>query len=155
MPGIFTYSKLTVCNQTISPKGNTLFLPHALKARVLALAHKGHLGIVSTKQHLRSKVWWLGKDKDAERHVKSCHGCLIVAQPDVPEPLRPTALPDGPWQDITTDLLGSLPTRHSILVVVDYYSRYYENDIMQSTTAEKVIDSLETIFSHHGLPLTI
>jgi hypothetical protein len=70
-------------------------------------------------------------DKAAKRHFKSCHGCQIVPRPDVPKLLRPTALPDGPWQDVATDLLGPLPTVHSILVVVDYYSRYYEYDIMQ------------------------
>ena len=93
--------------------------------------------------------------KATEKYVKGCHGCTLEARPDEPEPLRPTALPDGPWQDIATDLLGPLPTGHSILVVVDYYSRYYEYEIMRSTTAEKVIDSLENIFSRHGLPVSI
>lgn len=100
-------------------------------------------------------MWWPGIDKAAEKYVRSCHGCQIVSRPDVPEPLRPTALPDGPWQDLATDLLGPLPTGHSILVVIDYYSRYYEYDILQSTTAEKVINSLENIFSRHGLPISI
>lgn len=94
-------------------------------------------------------------DRAAEKHVKSCHGCQIVAQPDVPEPLRPTALPHGPWQDFATDLLGPLPTGHSILIVINYYSRYYECKILQSTTTDKVSDSLENIFSRHGLPITI
>ncbi|KAJ8389700.1 hypothetical protein AAFF_G00114060 [Aldrovandia affinis] len=44
---------------------------------------------------------------------------------------------------------------HSILVVVDYYSRYYEYDVLTSTTTTKVIDSLESIFSRHGLPVTL
>ena len=50
------------------------------------------------------------------------------------------------------DLLGPLPTGESILVVVDYYSRHYEIDIMRSTVASKVILSLEEIFARHGLP---
>ena len=41
---------------------------------------------------------------------------------------------------------------HSPLVVVDYYSRYYEIDIMRSTVASRVIPSLEEIFARHGLP---
>ena len=41
---------------------------------------------------------------------------------------------------------------HSPLVVVDYYSRYYEIDIMRSTVVSKVIPSLEEIFARHGLP---
>ena len=49
-------------------------------------------------------------------------------------------------------MLGPLPTGESILVVVDYYSRYYEIDIMRSTVASEVISSLEEIFARHGLP---
>ena len=42
-----------------------------------------------------------------------------------------------------------------MLVVVDYFSRYYEIEIMRSTTSEKIIESLERIFMIHGLPLSI
>lgn len=136
-------------------RGTRIVLPQVLRTRALALAHEGHLGIVGTKQHLRTKVWWPGMDSAAERHCKACHGCQIVARPDPPEPLRPTPLPDGPWRDVAVDILGPLPSGHSILVVVDYFSRYYEYDIMTTTTTtDKIIDSLESIFSRHGLPVT-
>jgi len=136
-------------------RGTRIVLPQKLRQQALHLAHEGHLGIVGMKQNLRTKVWWPGMDKAAELHCRSCHGCQLVARPDPPEPLRPTCLPDGPWQDIATDLLGPLPSGHSILVVVDYYSRYYEYEIMNSTTADKVIDRLEEIFSRHGIPITL
>ena len=42
-----------------------------------------------------------------------------------------------------------------MLVVVDYYSRYYEYSILQSTTTEKVLDSLDDMFSRQGWPVTI
>ena len=48
--------------------------------------------------------------------------------------------------------MGPLPDGESILVRVAYYSRYYEVDILKSTTTEKVISSLEGMFSKHGLP---
>ena len=41
------------------------------------------------------------------------------------------------------------------LVVVDYFSRYYEIEILFSTTSEKIIESLERIFMIHGLPLSV
>ena len=49
-------------------------------------------------------------------------------------------------------MLGPLPTGESILVVVDYYSRYYEIDVLRSTVTSKVISSLEEMFARHGLP---
>lgn len=35
------------------------------------------------------------------------------------------------------DILAPLPSNHSILVLVDYYSCHYEHDVMTSTIAEK------------------
>jgi hypothetical protein len=94
-------------------------------------------------------------DRAAEKYCRSCHGCQLVARPDPPEPIRSTTLPEGPWLDVATDLLGPFPSGHSILVVVDYYSRYYEYAILQSTVTTKIIDSLEEVFSRHGMPRTI
>ena len=36
------------------------------------------------------------------------------------------------------------------LIVVDYFSRYYEIKILFSTTSEKITESLERIFMIHG-----
>jgi len=136
-------------------RGTRIVIPQKLRPQVLALAHEGHLGVVGTKSNLRSRVWWPGIDKAAERYCRTCHGCQLVARPDHPEPVRSTVLPDGPWQDLAIDILGPFPTGHSVLVIVDYYSRYYEYDILTVTTAEKIIDCLEDAFSRHGLPVTI
>ena len=136
-------------------RGSRIVMPRKLRPQALALAQEGHLGIVGTKQSLRSKVWWPGIDKAVETYCRSCHGCQLVARPDAPEPIRSTTLPVGPWIDVGVDLLGPLPSGHSILVVVDYYSRYYEYSILQSTTTEKVLDSLDDMFSRQGWPMTI
>ena len=76
--------------------GTRIIIPSKLQPRTLALAHEGHLGVVGTKQNLRTKVWWPGMDKAAERHCRACHGCQLVARPDPPEPIRSTSLPYGP-----------------------------------------------------------
>ena len=136
-------------------RGACIIIPRKLQPRTLALAHEGHLGVVGTKQNLRTKVWWPGMDKAAERHCRACHGCQLVARPDPPEPIRSTSFPDGPWQDLAVDLMGPLPSGHSVLVIVDYYSQFYEVEVMQSTTTEKVIDRLADTFCRHGLPNTI
>ena len=38
-------------------RGTRIVIPKALRSRFIKLAHTGHLGIVGTKQRLRSKVW--------------------------------------------------------------------------------------------------
>ena len=106
-------------------RGTRIVRPQTLRAQGLALAHEGPLGIVGTKQNLQTKVYWPGMDKVAEKHCKSCHGCQLMAQPNPPEPIKSTPLPDAPWQHLAADLMGPFPFGHSILVVLDYYSRFY------------------------------
>ena len=107
------------------------------------------------KARLRTKVWWPKIDSDAEQVCKSCHGCQVVGEFQVPEPMKRVKPPTGPWQDIAIDLMGPLPTGESLLVVVDYYSRFYEVAIMCSTAAKRVVDVLTQIFSRYGFPFTL
>lgn len=39
------------------------------------------------------------------------------------------------------------------MVVVDYYSRYFEVAIVKSVTSIRIIDALETMFSTYGIPI--
>ena len=63
-------------------------------------------------------------------------------------------MPDSPWTDIAVDLLGPVDGVH-VLVVIDYYSHYYEMEFMKSTNATYVIQCFKAIFARHGLPLSI
>ena len=81
-----------------------------LRPQVLVLTCEGHPGIVSMKQRLRSKLWWPGTDKEAEKLYKTCPRCQLVSSPANPEPIKSTSLPSGPWQDLAIDLLHPLPS---------------------------------------------
>ena len=94
-------------------------------------------------------------ERDVKRYCKACHGCQLVTRPDPPEQVRTTTLPSGPWRDLAVGLLGPLLSGESILVVVDYYSRYYEIDVLRSTVTSKIITCLEDIFSRRWLPETL
>ena len=147
-------SELCIYGQLIL-RGTRIVVPEKLRSRILALAHEGHLGIVNTKQNLRTKVWWPNMDTAAERFVRGCHACQMVARPDPPEPIRSTELPPGAWQDLATDLLGPLPSGDHLLVVVDYFSRYVEVSVVKQTTSEIIIQHLEEMFCRHGYPVTL
>ena len=97
-------------------RGTRIALSSKLRPQALALAYEEHLGITGTNQNFRTKVYWSGMDKAAQKHCKSCHGCQLVAQPNPPGPIRSTALPDAPWQHLAADLMGPFPSGHSILV---------------------------------------
>ena len=53
------------------------------------------------------------------------------------------------------DLLGPLPTGEYLLVVVDYFSPFFEVAVTKSVAPGKMISCLEAMFATHGLPLSI
>ena len=136
-------------------RGTRIVIPKQLRCQVLELAHEGHPGIVAMKQRLRTKVWWPGIDKEVERACKTCHGYQLVSQPTKPETMTHTELPTAPWQHLTADLLGPLPSGDYVFVVVDYCSRFFDIEFTKSTTSEKLVSMLSTIFVTHDLPLSL
>ena len=109
------------CIGKVVLRGTRIVVPRQLRRRVLDLAHGGYQGIVKTKERLRSKVWWPGIDKEAEKKCRECFGCQMVSKHVTPLPIKPTRLPERAWQEIAVDLLGPLSTGEHILVVVDYF----------------------------------
>ena len=133
-------------------RNRKLVIPCSLRHRILSLAHEGHMGIVKCKARLRSKVWWPGIDKDTEQYISTCHSCQLNSVPNNPSPLQMTDLPDKAWFTLGIDLCGPFPSGETLLVVVDYYSRFPFVEIMHTVTARAIINRLFRIFSVHGLP---
>ena len=61
----------------------------------------------------------------------------------------PSELPANPWQKVGTDLF--VWNQVNYLFVIDYYSRYIEIAKLVSTTLERVINQLKSIFARHGI----
>jgi hypothetical protein len=76
------------------------------------------------KQRLRSKVWWPGIDRQAEKVGREYFRCQLTSNPTKPEPMARIELPNAPWEHLACDLLGPLPSGDYIFDVVDYYSRF-------------------------------
>lgn len=111
------------------------------------------LGIVAMKKRLREKVWWVRIDAMVENFVKDCDGCVLVSTPAT-EPMVRTPLPAGPWQKLALDFTEVTNGTH-LMVVVDYFSRFPEIEIMTTITAKATIFKLRTIFARFGFPREI
>ena len=136
-------------------RGNRIVVPVSLRPKVIDLAHEGHQGIVKTKQRLRTKVWWAGMDREAEKLCRSCFSCQLVGRHEHPEQLRPTQLPERPWQHLAIDFLGPIDTGESLIVMVDYFSHYVEVEFVRTTNTKQLVEFCETMFSRWGWPETI
>ena len=51
--------------------------------------------------------------------------------------------------------MGPIPSGENLLVVVDYFSRYYEVVVMRLTTTPKIVETLTGIFSRFGYPYSL
>ena len=151
---VFAKDELCEFNNTVL-RGTRIVVPYKLRQRVIQLAHEGHQGIVKTKHRLRTKVWWPSMEKDAEKFCRLCRECQRVGLPDPPEEMRRTELPKGPWQDLAADLMGPLPNGEYVLVIVDYFSRYFEVNFIRRVTSTVIVRCLEKMFTTHGLPYSI
>lgn len=78
-----------------------------------------------------------------------------MGQPSKPEPMKRTELPSAPWQHLAADLLGPLPSKEYIFVLVDYYSRYFEVAITKNILSENITGLISKFCLTHGLPYSI
>lgn len=133
-------------------RGDRLVIPNNLRARTLKVAHESHPGIEIMKRRLRLKVWWPHLDKDVEKYVRQCKACTLVSALDPPMPIHCTKMPDRAWVDLAADFLGPLPSGHSLLVIIDYFSRFTEIIVMKQTTATLTVRALHETFCRFGFP---
>lgn len=136
-------------------RGSKLIVPLSLRKRMLQLGHEGHPGKTKMQQRLRNSCWWPGMDDAIGRVVDACEGCRLVSHPERPEPMQRRKLPEAPWVDVAIDFLGPLPTGDYLLVIIDYFSRYKEVEVLRRITAQETAERLDRIFVRLGYPKTI
>jgi len=138
-------------------RGTRIVIPESLRQKVINLAHVGHQGIVKTKALLRTKVWWPGMDEATEKVIKRCRSCALVTPIVEKPPMSRTSFPNAPWSYVAIDLLGPIFGATYLLVVTDFYSRWFEVREMKHncTTTKDVIKCLDSIWAIFGIPETI
>ena len=73
---------------------------------------------------LKRNYWWPGLKEDVKRYVQGCFKCQqnkVLHQKKASE-LHPLKIPQGPWQEISIDIIGPLPTSNgmdAIVIIVD------------------------------------
>ncbi|XP_055633181.1 uncharacterized protein K02A2.6-like [Toxorhynchites rutilus septentrionalis] len=92
--------------------------------------------------------------KDAEAWAKSCAVCVTNGRPERPTPMARVFTPDSVWETVAVDLNGpySKFNNVSILVIVDYRSRYLIAKPVRSTNFEHTRSVLDKVFDRKGYP---
>ena len=136
-------------------RGRRIVLPTSLHKKVINTAHDGHQGLVKTKQLLRSRVWFPGSKKKVESYINTCIPCQATVHTASQEPVKSSILPNGPWECLSMDFYGPMPSGEYVLVVIDEYFCFPEVDIITSTSAQATLPKLDRILSSFGIPISI
>ncbi|KAK3088256.1 hypothetical protein FSP39_016655 [Pinctada imbricata] len=145
--------ELTVFADNVLLRGHRIVLPQSLRDAAISIAHEGHQGVGKTKAFLRSKVWFPGLDSRVDRKLKDCVACQVLTpERTTVEPLKMSELPSGPWENLSMDFCGPLPSSEYLLVVVDEYTRYPVVEIVKSVSSNTTIPIIDKVFSQFGIP---
>ena len=148
-------NELTITEDGLVVKGNTVVPPVALRPKLVELAHHGHQGTTKTFSLLQRHVWWPHMDHMVTQHVQTCLPCSANTDTTHITPLKMSEMPEHPWSEVAVDFYGPLRSGHHLLVVVDECSRYPVVRKVTSTAANNVLPVLDEIFAMLGVPTKI
>ncbi len=131
--------------------GTRVVIPPSLRETLLQELHVEHLGISRTKTYARGYLWWPCLDADIESMISNCATCASLRNQPATAPLHPWQWPARVWQRVHIDFAEK--DGQNYLVVIDSHSKWMEVIHMAtSTTAQRTIDALRTLFAAYGFP---
>ena len=96
-------------------------------------------------------MWLPTLNQDVEDLIKHCHSCQVNPRPKShSQPLQLPETPQRNWEKLAVDFKGPLPSGESILVIIDYKSRYAIAISLKLTATDTIIKQMEQVFTMFG-----
>ncbi|XP_040071687.1 uncharacterized protein K02A2.6-like [Ixodes scapularis] len=131
-------------------RSNKLVIPTAIRQKIINLLHAAHAGKEKMKRRARDILFWPGINAEIEGKYDNCSICQKYKPRNVKMPLLSHAVPALPWQYVSVDFFTH--QGRDFIIMVDFYSFYFEVEEMKTTTASKVKEFCLKAFATHGLP---
>ena len=137
-----------------------------LKEEILREHHDpadvGHPGQHRTQELIKRTYWWPGLKEDIKKYIQGCIKCQqnkVQHQKKAGE-LHLLEIPEGPWQDISINMIGLLPRSNgmdAIVVIVDRFTKMIRLKAMTTSISSEGIAKIyrDEIWKIHGVPKTI
>ena len=152
LPFYMVRDELSVCEGLLL-RGNQIVMPERLRRGLVMAAHNfGHFGKTRTNQMLGSKYWFPAMNAMVEELIDKCVNCQITTKEHRKEVIKPSEIPDEPWDTVSVDFCGPFPDGHYNLVVIDKRTRYPEVEQVYSISFRSTARKLRKIISTHGVP---
>jgi RNase H-like domain found in reverse transcriptase/Reverse transcriptase (RNA-dependent DNA polymerase)/Integrase zinc binding domain/Retroviral aspartyl protease len=130
-----------------------IIVPVSLRESMLKLVHEGHLGVEKSKSFARTAIWWPGMSRMIADVTGTCATCCAYRRQQPTETLMPHPVPNHAFEKIGADIFTF--AKRDYLLVVDYFSKFPFIFQLHDKTASSVITSLKSLFSIHGVPVTL
>ncbi|XP_055910817.1 uncharacterized protein K02A2.6-like [Eupeodes corollae] len=127
-----------------------IFVPKTLKNETLKALHENHFGITKTISRAKTLFYWPTMAQDIENMIYRCPICEKFRSSNIKQSLHPHEIPEYPYQKVGCDILEF--EGKSFLVVIDYFSRWFDLKKLPNKTAKSVVNILKEIFATHGIP---
>ena len=107
-----------------------------------------HSGQLRMMELLKRNYWWPGLKEDVKKYVQGCFKCQqnkVQHQKKAGE-LHPLEIPQGPWQEISIDIIGPLPKSNRmdvIVVIVDQFTKIVR---LKATTMNVSLEGIAKIY---------
>ena len=141
--------ELTVVDGIIM-KGHKIVIPPSLRKQMLEIVHTGHFGVDKCLSRARTALFWPNISHDIKQLVLKCPICIEHRASNPKEPLKSHDIPEYPWQIVATDLFTWDDKNY--IVVVDYYSHYFEVKELPNLKSVTIITKMKGIFARMGIP---
>lgn len=134
-------------------KDQRIVIPKILRKEILKKLHIGHMGLEKCKLRARESVFWPGLNNDLQNMIHNCDICLSHRKNCQKETLQLHDIPDRPWAKVGTDLFHF--KHKNYLILIDYYSKFFEVVELQITSSDYIIGCMKDIFSRQGIPCVV
>ena len=112
--------------------------------------HSAHLGYDSMMRRARVLVFWPGMSMEIKQLADSCEICLEAKPRNQKETLIQHVPSDELWEKNGVDLFTI--ANRDYLVTVDYFSSFWDIDLLPTTSSHTVIMKLKGHFARYGIP---
>ena len=131
-------------------RGERLVVPQSLRADMLKEIHRSHIGIGGCLRRARELLYWPRINAGVKDYVSKCSVCQSYQPEQCREELQQHEMPSRPWSKVGADIFELGPQQ--FLIMVDYWSNYFEVQELKRITSASVIHALKVQFARHGIP---
>ena len=131
-------------------KGLRCIIPVSLRPKICERLHGAHTGVEGCLRRARETVYWPSMNADLQDYIAKCDVCSTYQNDQQKEPLISHKIPNRLWETVGCDILHF--DGRDYLCRVDYYSSFFEIDLLKDKTGKEAIHILKKHFSTHGIP---